>query len=54
MKVKVEITLDVNEEDWALDYGVEPGQVRADVKEHSRQLLLAHYGGLGLLNGGPF
>ncbi|WP_016894101.1 hypothetical protein [Mycobacteroides abscessus] len=32
MKVKVAFTLDVDEQDWADDYGIEPSAVPADVQ----------------------
>ena len=32
MKIKVEVTLDVDVEAWMLNYGVEKSDVRGDVK----------------------
>lgn len=36
MKVRVEMTLDIDAEAWALEYGVSPSEVREDVKEYVR------------------
>ena len=34
MKVKLEITLEVNEKEWAEMYGSSPSEVRGDVKNY--------------------
>ena len=34
MKVKIEVTVDVDVEAWALEYGIEEIEVRKDVKEY--------------------
>lgn len=54
MKVRVEITLDIDTEAWSLEYGVEGASaIREDVKTHVTQSTLAHFSGMGLLVGGP-
>lgn len=49
MRVRVEVTLDVDAEAWCSEYGVERADVRTDVKSHAEQSLLAHFDDLGLL-----
>lgn len=40
MKVKIELTLDVNPESWGEDYGSEGvAEVRQDVKEYVRNVV---------------
>jgi hypothetical protein len=39
MKIRMTITLEVNEEKWANEYGLEPGNVREDATEHLRYLV---------------
>jgi hypothetical protein len=39
MKVQVIVTLDVDPEAWALEYGLEPKEVRGDVKRWASNTL---------------
>lgn len=39
MKVRIEITLDVDEEGWASSYSISEEEVRGDVKEYIEQVL---------------
>jgi hypothetical protein len=39
MKVKVEVTIEVNAEEWAEEYGCEPESVRSDVKRWAQNRL---------------
>ena len=39
MRVKVHVTLDVDENAWAEEYGVHPTEVRADVVRWARERL---------------
>jgi hypothetical protein len=42
MKIKVEFTVEVSEEDWHLNFGTETqAQVREDVKERARYLFVS-------------
>lgn len=50
MKVKVSFTLDVDVQAWAAEYGIDPAEVRADVRNHTEQGVRDQLGGLGLLN----
>ena len=34
MKIRVSFTIDVDEEAWSLEYGVDKSEVRQDVKSH--------------------
>ncbi|MGP4013691.1 hypothetical protein [Streptomyces sp. 4N124] len=34
MKVRITITVNVDADAWALEYGIDPPEVRADVKEY--------------------
>lgn len=43
MKVKVEITLDVDIESWMLNYGVDRNEVREDVKLYFAKRMKAAY-----------
>lgn len=52
MKVKVEVTLDINVDSWCLNYGTNPNEVRADAKDHAIQSLTEHFRDLGLLKEG--
>ncbi len=52
MKVRVTVTLDVDADAWATEYGLNLEDVRADVKEHAAHSLTGHFAALGLLNGG--
>lgn len=49
MRVKVELSLDVDVDAWIREYGVERRDVRRDVQTHATQSLKAHFGDLGLL-----
>ena len=47
MKVKVEVTLDVNPEAWVDDFGVARSEVREDVKGYFAGLCIEHAQTLG-------
>lgn len=53
MKVRVSLTLDLDPDAWAREYGLADDEIRADVKVSVSELVYQHYGpdGLGLLNG---
>jgi hypothetical protein len=48
VKVKVEVTIDVNAEAWATEFWVEKSEVRADVKEYYAAFVVAHLENSGL------
>lgn len=39
MRIRIDMTIEVDEEDWSLEYAMYPGDVRADVKQYVRQLV---------------
>lgn len=39
MKIKLEITLDVDVEGWTSAYNIEPSEIRTDVKEYMETLM---------------
>lgn len=39
MKVQINVTVEVNERDWAEEYGCEVSEVRADVKRWAQNRL---------------
>lgn len=49
MKVKIEFTLDVNEQAWMDIYGIERDEVREDVRTMVEDAAFSHLLGLGLL-----
>lgn len=49
MKVALTITVDIDEKAWSEAYGIEPKDVRTDVKEHCNHLLHGTLEGMGLL-----
>lgn len=51
MRVRLTVTLDVDEEAWASEYGVGQLALRDDVRQHLDTALRGHYGseGLGLV-----
>lgn len=49
MRVRLIVSLDVDEETWASEYGIESSQVRDDVRSHLANVLHEHYvGDLGV------
>jgi bacterioferritin-associated ferredoxin len=48
MKVRVEVTVDIDADAWCLCYGIDPGEVRADVKQHLAESIRQHVIGLGV------
>ena len=54
MKVKVEVTLDVQPEVLWLEYGVERDEVRGWVKDAVASDVQMHYGSLGWLKPGKY
>lgn len=53
MKVAVNLTLDIDPDAWADEYGVEAADVAQDVERHVTNTVNAHLNSLGLLTGGP-
>lgn len=49
MKVEVKFTIDINEDSWAQDYGIDRSEVRDDVKRHLRNIAVQHVDSLGHL-----
>lgn len=50
MKVKIEVTVDVDPEAWHLNYGTETlAQVREDAKAHGAGIVTEQFQSLGLL-----
>jgi hypothetical protein len=50
MKVRIEFTIDVDNDAWTLNYGVEGEKaIRQDVKAYSTNLVVEHFADLGLL-----
>ena len=43
MKVKIEVTLDVDKAQWAFAYGLDPREVRDDVQVYIRDLINYSY-----------
>lgn len=41
MRVNVNFTVDIDPEAWALVYGVDRAEIRADVKDHIQQSVIA-------------
>lgn len=54
MKVKVEVTLDVQPEVLWLEYGIERDEVRGFVKDAVESDMLQHYSNLGWLVPGKY
>ena len=50
MRINVAVTLDIDPEAWAIEYGVEgAAAIRADVKMHAINALKQHYDNIGVL-----
>ncbi|WP_248579884.1 hypothetical protein [Nocardioides sp. InS609-2] len=49
MKVRVEFTIEVEPAGWVEAYGVEPSEVRADVKDYAHTMVVMHLADLGVL-----
>lgn len=50
MKVSVNITLDIDPEAWATEYGVEGSKaIREDVKQHAANSIKQHFDNVGVL-----
>lgn len=52
MKVKIQFTLDIDAESWALEYGVEPDEIPEDVRSLAVRMVEDHLASLGLLTEG--
>lgn len=48
MKVRIQVTIDVNPEDWAVEFGLDRGDVRSDVQTYFDLLIHEHLEALGL------
>lgn len=49
MKVSVKVTVDVDVEAWAREYGIAKSEVREDVQDLAHETVLQHLANLGLL-----
>jgi len=49
MKVRIEMTVDIDEESWAVNYGVEDSEVRQDVKDYCEWTVLEQLAAVGVL-----
>jgi|TARA_R110002020_G_scaffold367566_2_gene579419 hypothetical protein len=49
MKVKIEMTIDIDKEVWMLEYGLGPDEVREDVKFYCNNLVNGWLMNLGLM-----
>ncbi|AYD84643.1 hypothetical protein SEA_PAITO_59 [Mycobacterium phage Paito] len=51
MKVRINFTVDIDPEAWAEEYGtdLDGTPTRGDVQHHAQQIVLQHFGSLGLL-----
>ena len=48
MKIKCKFTIEVDEKAWALEYGLDPSEVRDDVKAYSENFIKGQIEALGL------
>lgn len=49
--IEVKFTIAVDEQAWCLEYGIEPEELEADVKEHVAGSAADHFRSLGLALG---
>jgi hypothetical protein len=49
MKVRIDLTVDIDVDAWMLNYGVEKEDVRADVQESAASMVVQQLDGLELL-----
>lgn len=42
MKIRMTVTVEVNEEKWATEYGLEPAEAKDDAREHLNGLVNAY------------
>jgi hypothetical protein len=49
MKVQVTVTVEIDPQAWADEYGSEIGNVRADVKRYAAQIVQQHFDSVGVL-----
>lgn len=49
LRVEIAMTLDIDVDAWAEEYGIEPGKVAGDVEEHATNTVVAHLSDLGVL-----
>lgn len=49
MKVRVSFTVNIDADAWSSEYGVALENVRADVQEYARHVVLGQFGDNGLL-----
>ena len=48
MKVRIDVTVDIDQEAWAEEFLLEPNEVRKDVRVYFRGLVLEQLSNLGL------
>ena len=51
MLVKIELTVNIDVESWILNYGVEPKEVRHDVKGYCENIILSQLELIDVLKG---
>lgn len=49
MKVRVTVTLAVDPDAYADEYGVGHGDIRADLQQHAQAAMAAHFDAIGVL-----
>lgn len=49
MKVRIELTVDVDPEAWALNYGCDRSEVREDVQSYAKAAVLDQMEAVGVL-----
>lgn len=49
MKVRIEMTVEIDAEAWVAEYGIERSQVRADVQAYVRNNVIEHLREVGML-----
>lgn len=49
MRIDVMMTLDIDPEAWALEYGCTPSEVASDVEEHAVNTVVQHFSTVGVL-----
>ncbi|MEB3023465.1 MULTISPECIES: hypothetical protein [Mycolicibacter] len=50
MKVRIDFTVDINEEAWAAEYGTaDTAETRSDVQQHAKNMITGHFDSIGVL-----
>jgi hypothetical protein len=53
MKIRISFTVDIDPEVWALEYGLDPSEVRADVQTYIAESVRGELDSRGMTPGGP-